>query len=213
MLRLSPFLIALPFLLAACGEDQLSDPSASSSNNRESASAAAVLVVNSLADPGDGICNAKECTLREAIKDSRSSTINFAPGLTGTITLARPLAGGGTLRINKSLSIVGPNSGVTVRRRGTDPAFRLLTIDEQGVVSLTNLTLRNGRTDRPGGGISNFGALTLTRCTVEGNTTSQHGGGIDSHGPLTLNNSTVAQNSAGSGAGGIDSFAPHHPDH
>src|SRR3954447_25974558 len=204
MFRLSPFLVPLPFLLAACGEDQLSNPSASTSNSRESASAAAVLVVNSLADPGDGTCNARECTLREATKDVRSSTITFASGLSGTITLARPGAGGGTLLIDKVLSITGPSGRVTIMRRSTDPAFRLLTIDGQGVVNLTNLTLRNGKTDRPGAGIINFGTLTLTKCSVTGNTTTQHGGGIDNHGPLTLNNSTVAQNSAGSGAAGID---------
>lgn len=189
---------------AACNEDQPATAPTSSAADNAASAAAGHLIVNSLADPGNGVCNAQECTLREAIENAGSTTITFASGLTGTITLARPSAGGGTLMINKSLSIVGPNSGITVRRRGTDPAFRLLTIDEQGVVSLTNLTLRNGRTNRPGGGISNFGALTLTRCSVEGNTTTQHGGGIDSHGPLTLKNSTVAQNSAGFGAGGID---------
>ena len=205
MLRLSRFLVPLPFLLAACGEDQLANPPASTSNNPESASAAAVLVVNSLADPGDGTCNTRECTLREAIKDSRSNAITFAAGLAGSsIILARPGAGGGTLVIDKTLSITGPGIHVTVSRRSTDPAFRLMTVGNSGVVSLTNLDLRNGKTDKNGGGLINFGKLTLRNCLVSDNTAAT-GGGIDNHGPLTVIHTTIEHNASSSSfsAGGI----------
>jgi CSLREA domain-containing protein len=168
---------------------------------RTEVTAAAVRVVNSLADPGDGLCDAKECTLREAIADPGSTAISFAQGLTGTITLARPGAGGGTLVIDKALTITGPSSGLTIQRRTTDPDFRLLRIPSGGVVTLENLTLRGGKTSLPGGGILNFGRLVLNRCTIAANTSSQHGGGIDTHGPLTLRNSTVTGNSAPGGAG------------
>jgi len=204
MLRLSPFLIPLPFLLAACGEDQLSNPSTSTSN-RESVSAAAVLVVNSLADPGDGTCNTRECTLREAIKDSRSSAITFAAGLAGSsIILARPGAGGGTLVIDKTLSITAPGGRITITRRSTDPEFRLMTIGDGGKASLANLSLRNGRTDRNGGGIINFGSLTLRNCIIADNRAFT-GGGIDNHGPLTLTRTVVEHNARSStfGVGGI----------
>src|SRR5262245_50592750 len=44
-------------------------------------------LVNSLADPGDGTCNAAECTLREALADQSRSEIGFPKGFGGTITL------------------------------------------------------------------------------------------------------------------------------
>jgi CSLREA domain-containing protein len=161
-----------------------------------------------LADPGDGTCNTRECTLREAIKDSRSSAITFAAGLAGSsIILARPGAGGGTLVIDKTLSITGPGIHVTVSRRSTDPAFRLMTVGNSGIVSLTNLDLRNGKTDKNGGGLINFGKLTLRNCLVMENTAAT-GGGIDNHGPLTLTRTSIVGNSGLAGptrssAGGI----------
>lgn len=202
------FLFALPLcllVLAACGEDQsptAPTPPAGLSGPAFS-TAAGHRVVNSLADPGNGTCNAAQCTLREAIADPGSTDITFAPGLTGAITLARSGAGGGSLVIGKALTITGPSTGIVIRRLSTDPAFRILRIGTGAVVALTNLTLRNGKTDGPGGGIINFGTLALTNCTVAGNASTQGGGGIDNHGPLTLTHSTVANNSAVVG-GGID---------
>src|SRR5439155_25093640 len=63
---------------------------------------AAIFVVNSTADTDDGICNASNCTLREAINAANTSpnsggpdTINFSiPGASGvlhTINLTSPL--------------------------------------------------------------------------------------------------------------------------
>ncbi|HSJ76460.1 MAG TPA: hypothetical protein VK899_09815, partial [Gemmatimonadales bacterium] len=148
-----------------------------------------------------------ECTLREAIDNPASTSINFASGLTGTITLARPRAGGGTLIIDKALSITGPGGGVTITRRSTDPEFRLMTIGDGGRATLVNLSLTNGRTDRNGGGIINFGSLTLRNCIVQGNA-GFTGGGIDNHGPLTLTRTSIVGNSGLAGptrsaAGGI----------
>ena len=151
-------------------------------------------VVNSLADPGNGICNATQCTLREAIKDPGSTEISFAPGLTGPLTLARSGLGGGTLVIEKRLTITGPSAGIVIQRRSTDPAFRIFRIGSGAIVTLTNLTLRNGKTDGQGGGIINLGTLALTTCTVANNS-GVGAGGISNHGRLTLTNSRVANNS------------------
>jgi CSLREA domain-containing protein len=164
--------------------------------------------VNSLADPGNGTCNTTQCTLREAINDPQSTEISFASGLAGgTITLARPGLGGGTLVIEKRLTITGPSAGIVIRRRSTDPHFRILRITSSGIVRLANLTMRNGKFDGPagGGGIVNYGTLSLTRCTVAGNSapagggiTAPAGGGISNlSGTLTLTNSRVADNSGG----------------
>jgi CSLREA domain-containing protein len=197
--------LLLPLLmLAACTEDQ--SPTAPTSPAEPGGPAFSHTpghkVVNSLADPGNGTCNATQCTLREAINDPQSTEISFAPGLTGPITLARPAAGGGLLEIDKTLTITGPSIGIVIQRRSTDPTFRIVRIGTGVTVKLTNLTIRNGKTDLGGGGIVNFGTLALTHCTVSGNSAIQ-GGGIDNHGPLTVTNSTIANNSGG----GIANYA------
>jgi CSLREA domain-containing protein len=193
-LHLIPFLIPLA-VLAACGPEQ--SPTAPSAVSDPSFSTAlATRVVNSVADPGNGVCNASQCTLREAINDAGSTNITFAAGLTGPITLAKPSDGGGQLVINKTLAITGPSGGIVVRRRSTDPEFRILRIGTSGNVSLTNLTIRNGKIDGGGGGILSFGPLTLTNSTVSGNS-ADFGGGIDNHARLTIVHSTIASNTGG----------------
>src|SRR5689334_22246759 len=139
-------------------------------------------VVNSLADPGNGVCNATQCTLREAINDPGSTEISFAPSLTGTITLASPGSGGGTLRINKTLSITGPSARIVIRRRSTDPDFRIFRVCTAGTVTLSKLIIRGGRTSAPtpgfgGSGIWNSGTLRLTNSVVAGNSVDIGGDG------------------------------------
>jgi hypothetical protein len=129
------------------------------------------------------VCNAAQCTLREAINDPASTEITFAAGLTGPITLARPGAGGGTLVIEKPLTITGPSSRVIIQRRSTDPAFRM------GM-----LALRNSRVAQNSGGglFSHQGTLTLRNSLV----TSNSGRGVVSRGgTLELTRSTVSENS------------------
>ncbi len=177
-------------VLAACGEDQPSTAPPVAPDGPALSQTAGHKAVNSLDDPGDGTCNASECTLREAIKDPGSTQISFVSGLTGSITLASPAAGGGTLGIDKGLSITGPSTGIVIRRRSTDPDFRIFRIGS-GTVTLRNLTIRDGKADGAGG-IINFGTLTLANSAVSANS----GSGIDNHGPLTLTNSVVARNSS-----------------
>jgi CSLREA domain-containing protein len=188
--RLLPLLLSL-LVLAACGEDQ--PPTAPTPpaglGGPAFSQTASLKVVNSLADPGDGTCNAAQCTLREAINASGSTEISFASGLTGPITLASPAAGGGTLQVEKTLTITGPGTGIVIRRRSTDPAFRIFRIGSGATVTLANLTIRNGR-DYPGGGIVNRGTLELTNCTVSDNS----GDGIANFARLTLRHSTAASN-------------------
>jgi CSLREA domain-containing protein len=186
-------------VLAACGEDQppTAPTAPAEQGDQASSHAAGHKVVTSLADPGDGACTAAQCTLREAINDPGSTEISFAPGLTGAITLARSGAGGGTLVIDKALTITGPSAGIVIRRRSTDPDFRIFRILLGATVKLTNLAIHNGKTDGGGGGIVNFGTLALANCTVAGNSAAGGGGGIHNHGTLTLRNTTVKNNSSG----------------
>jgi CSLREA domain-containing protein len=143
-------------------------------------------VVNSVADPGNGVCNASQCTLREAINDPASTNITFAAGLTGPITLAPPGAGGGRLEIDKPLTITGPSRRIVIRGRSPDLAFPIFRIGQGGMVTLTNLIIRDG------GGVVNRGTLTLTNSVVAENL----GSGISSRfGTFTLTKSFVVGNS------------------
>jgi CSLREA domain-containing protein len=198
------YLAALALLLAlGCRDDaeSPSGPTASNPNESLSSTAAGHKVVNSVADPGNGVCNAQECTLREAIEDPTSTEITFASGLSGPITLAGPGHGGGSLLIDKPLSITGPASGLLIRRSSSDPAFRILRVDPNGEVRLENLSLNNGRSNGDGGGILNFGKLTISRSTLSNNSAADRGGGIDNHGTLGVSNSTITKNSAHESAG------------
>jgi hypothetical protein len=98
------------------------------------------------------------------------------------------------------LTITGPASGLTIRRRNTDPQFRILRVDAGGDVTLTNLTLQKGSTNGGGGGVINTGSLALVNTAVSDNSAHQ-GGGIYNSGLLSLTNSFASRNSADFGAG------------
>jgi CSLREA domain-containing protein len=213
--HLLPLLLPL-LVLAACAEQE--PPSApAETGGLASDHTPGHKLVNSLADPGNGPCNATQCTLREAINDPQSTEITFAPALTGIIMLAQPAAGGGTLVIEKTLSITGPRPAIEIRRLRTDPAFRIFRIGSGVTVTLRNLTIRNGK-DNPGAGILNVGTLRLVHCTVAGSvgvgifnqnhtltltrSTVEHNGGagiFNQGGTLALTHSTVAYNSGRGG--------------
>jgi CSLREA domain-containing protein len=167
-------------------------------------------VVNSLADPGDGTCDAAECTLREAIAAANlgpgPSEISFARSLTGPITLD---GASGQLTIAEDLSISGPKGGMVIQRNSADPQFRIFDIAKDpgtATVRFVRLTIRGGQTAQSGGGIRNAENLTLVTSMVSGNATANRGGGISNGGDLTLMSSTVAGNSASISGGGIADF-------
>jgi CSLREA domain-containing protein len=181
--------IGLPALvLAGCGEE----PSPTAPDDRAAepslSQAAGLGVVNSTADPGDGVCNAAQCTLREAIGDPQSTEITFAPGLVGPITLARPGDGGGRLEIDRALTITGPSGRIAIRGRSPDLAFPVFHIEDGARVTLANLIIRRG-----GNGIVSRGALTVTNCLIAGNSGS---GIVNAFGDLTLTRSSVTENAS-----------------
>jgi CSLREA domain-containing protein len=174
-------------LFTACDEQATPTAPGDEPDSPSLSQAAGDRVVNSVADPGDGVCNSKECTLREAINDPQSTRITFAPGLAGPITLARPGEGGGRLDIERSLTITGPSQRIAIRGRNPDLAFPVFRIGDGARVSLTNLIIRRG-----GGGILNRGTLTVTDCLITGNGYGIH----NTFGDLTLNRSAVADNTS-----------------
>jgi CSLREA domain-containing protein len=145
-------------------------------------------------------------TLREAItlanENDGPDTIDFTEDLSGAVIKLTQ----GELAISDDLSIDASDlaDAPTI---DADQKSRVMHFTEsQGDLTLTKLTLRNGKTtarDDGGGGIlfSSSGTLTLHSSTVSRNQTGGYspGGGIHSGaGAIVLNHSVVSENS-GSG--------------
>src|SRR2546425_4393202 len=175
--------------------------------------AATTITVTSTADPG-GTCPGATCTLRQAIATAASGdTINFNLPANSTIRLFSD-----ELVINKNLTINGPGANLlTVQRSrfaGT-PDFRIFNIQASINVTISGLTINNGKAPF-GGGIFNQGTLTISNSTISGNTASSGpGGGIQNDcqfgcpagviATMTITNSTISGNTASSQGGGISS--------
>jgi hypothetical protein len=136
-------------------------------------------VVNNNNDSGAG-------SLRGLIADvCAGSTITFAADVRGTITLTSD-----ELFIDKFLTIAGPGANQLAIRRSSafgTPEFRILQVAQRDVVTITGLTIANGRSQvgkigapyyYPGAGVFNDGTLTLNESTISGNTGPAEGGGI-----------------------------------
>ena len=149
--------------------------------------------VTSLADAGPG-------SLRNAIAITPAGgTVDFQPGLTGTITLTS-----GTLTIDHSLTITGPGANsLTVSGNQQVTVF---TVPASVTASLAGLSIVNGHattalTVSGGGGVNNQGILTVTACFLHDNQDvnghdAAYGGGIFNAGTLTVVASTLSHNSA-----------------
>jgi hypothetical protein len=151
-------------------------------------------VIN-LGDNGPG-------SLRDAIAITPAhGTVDFQPGLTGTITLTT-----GELDIGRDLTIAGPGAGVITV--SGNHASRVFGISPSVSAVISGLTVADGfvttgNSGRGGGGITNFGTLAITNSVVSGNSTDSPdgGGGIYNAGTLTLTNSKVNGNSSLGGGG------------
>jgi len=196
------FLFGLIFLACICSPASLS---------------AATLVVSSNVDSTDGTCDIS-CSLRDAVSAANDGdTITFGAQFNSptTITLLQ-----GQILIAKSLTIAGPGSN-TLTISGNN-AGRIFRISDGAVVSLSGMTLRDGRiganaNDVFGGGIwVTDSTLTATNMVLRNNTarfsstnptiTLGFGGAIAmSNSVLTVNASTIIANS-GERSGGIYSI-------
>jgi CSLREA domain-containing protein len=173
-----------------------------------------VLTVNNLTDTYNGGCDAQDCSLREAIAAAEwGATINFAPGLSGTITLKD------SPPIRKNLTINGPgptSSALVITSTEAVDLFlvqykvilnlNMLTIandrggaifNQAGIVNLTNVTFRDNQ-GSTAGAIRNSGTMTITNCTFYGNK-EEIVGAIDNDGTLTIINSTFYGNTGRTG--------------
>lgn len=180
------------------------------------------LTVNTLIDPGDGVCTIGSCTLREAINRANALngqysdlTVLFDSSLSGTVTLTQ-----GEITVQTALKIVGPGArSLAISGNSATRIFGVL----DGPTVVSGLTIRDGKVTGSadqvveGGAIDNTANLTLNDCTLTSNqvigggggvngTTANpgaagQGGAIDNYGSLTLNNCTLTNNSATGGNG------------
>ncbi|HEX9000675.1 MAG TPA: choice-of-anchor Q domain-containing protein, partial [Blastocatellia bacterium] len=145
-------------------------------------------------------------SLRQAILDANAdpgpNQIAFEPvffAVVRTINLASALPD-----LTDSVTINGPGANLLTVRRDTGGDYRIFTVNAGQTVSLSHLTISNGKTPsgQSGGGILNSGTLSLANCVVSGNNaTNASGGGIASAGNTQINNSFFSGNNAGQGGG------------
>jgi hypothetical protein len=168
---------------------------------------ATTITVTSTGNAG-GTCPGPTCTLRQAIASadffSGGDTINFALPANSVITLTS-----GELLINKNLTISGPGAKLlTVMRSSAFDAgdFRIFNIGQFNV-TISGLTITNGKNVNGGGIQNNGGNLTIANCAISDNHTGDHYAGGIHHdfGTLTIINSTISNNSTSghSDSGGI----------
>ena len=169
-------------------------------------------------------------SLRAAIVQANEApeadTIDFAPGVTGTISLRSEL------RITADVTIDGPGAD-KLTLSGSGKSRVLHIIGDLGdhppiVATLDGLTIANGAAPTGGGILNEDAALTVKHSVVTQNTATDAngkitaGGGIANLGPgatLTIDASTVSDNTAGNGGGlyaairqhGDDTMAPTSP--
>jgi predicted outer membrane repeat protein len=158
--------------------------------------------------------------LRHAIANTApGGTVDFAPGLAGSIITLTPA--NGSFTVNQNLTIDGTNApglvidGVasasvfTVNNPATSVAFRRLTIRNGSgtngggiyigtacTVTVSESTIESNQATGQGGGIYAWmgGRLDVKGCLIANNTSGSQGGGIYAGGAATLTNTTVAGN-------------------
>jgi hypothetical protein len=111
----------------------------------------------------------------------------------------------GSTVVAKNLTLAGSTFGVNRPVLSGGGTVRVLRIEPEATVALTDLIIRDGNAaaGSGGGGIQNVGTLTATRVLVTRNRTTGAGGGILNLGDLVLIRSLLSLNRTPSDGGGI----------
>jgi CSLREA domain-containing protein len=177
--------------------------------------------VTNLNDTTPNGCTPSDCTLREAILDANASpgpdTINFTPGLSGTIALTPAF---GQLEITSDINIDGPGArNLSVSGEDSNRVFLVAGVGTTATIE--GLTVTNGNAQLlgtllgDGGGVLNVGGsvLNLIEVNVSGNTATSLGGGVATRSLLGttsvtyITRSLISDNNALGGGGGISNIA------
>jgi hypothetical protein len=153
---------------------------------------AQTFTVTSLADDGPGTLRAQLVASDQVL----GATINFA--VSGTINLVTPLA----IRFGRRNGLKIDGGGqITINGGGN---VRVFDVPNPLEMSISNLTIANGKADL-GGGLRNNGFLTLKNVTFRNNTATIGGGAIVLFdGTVTVDSCTFDGNTTDlTGAGGF----------
>ncbi|MGD1699258.1 beta strand repeat-containing protein [Dapis sp. BLCC M229] len=167
------------------------------------------LEVTTLDDEDDGVFDATDLSLREALQLVTSgSTITFADGLAGTIALDSAL---GALDIDRAVSINGDIDGdgigdIIIDGQGGTQVLNVYDgSSSELAVSLSNITITGSGSAGFGGGIFNSEALEISNAIISDNSAAR-GSGILNVGTLTITDSVISGNSASNDGGGINNY-------
>ena len=156
----------------------------------------AIREVSNAHDSGSG-------SLRQAMTDAQAGDmITFASPFFDspqTITLDTPLPD-----INVNLAIQGPGADLlTVRRAENAGAFGILFAGPlASSVTISGMTLSNGKVQYSGAGILSYAMLTLNDLHITGNHAGRDAGGVFLRASTTILDSTIDHNTTvGTGAG------------
>jgi uncharacterized repeat protein (TIGR01451 family) len=134
--------------------------------------------------------------------DDSNSTITFSSpvfnaGSPGTITLT-----GGTLELSNPIdTITIEGQGANAVTVGGSNNVTGLLVDMGVTAFLSDLTIANCCSGEiAGGGVENQGTLTITDVTFDGNSNASAGGAIDNGGTLTITGGTFTNNNSNTGA-------------
>jgi CSLREA domain-containing protein len=190
-----PRLIAAVCLLAGAAPGFYAGPGAAS----------ATFEVNKTADTNDGVCDALDCSLREAIQAANTNPgvdqITF--GLSGARVYPIQIPGtsegfnqSGDFNILEGVIVTGNGQGITVVD-GSD-LDRVFQIGRSIVVTMTGMTIQNGNAPlvetEGGGGILVNGTVILDEVELSSNDAKQGGGISNSLGYVTVTNSKILTN-------------------
>lgn len=153
------------------------------------------------------------CQVTNTATDARDDTLQAAVNAasSGADLLVRGTCGGPTT-VGKTLTVTGAGPSPTLdglSRGGTVVTGSVLTITAGVTVSVSDLTITDGRAPALGGGINNSGTLILDEGTaITGNSAPSQGGGISNTtgGTVTLNDGATIRGNTANNGGGIYNF-------
>jgi CSLREA domain-containing protein len=175
-----------------------------------------VISVNKTADTDDGVCDAADCSLREAIAvanaNGRADIINFnipansagCFGVKCSVVLTRPLAPAADSGFLTIIDGGAAANKIALTGAGANQIFRMDAPSAK--VSLKGLTFTDGNDPNGGGAIQVLsGNLTLADSLLFSNGTAGTGGAINCQAgcTLTMTNVTISGNSANNAGSGI----------
>ena len=166
---------------------------------RQMPAAFVVTTASDTVDVNDGVLSLREA-ITQANANSDSDTITFNASLNGTeIDLT-----GGEMAITNNVTITGNGAANTII--DAQQASRIFDVTTSGTVSLSSMTLKNGKlTDSTlsGAAISNrFGTLNLTTVSFLSNSSAGSGGVFINSGTINATGCTFTENTA-TGSGGV----------